>query len=223
MLTTKQENFVINLLKGMNQTEAYRLAYGCKSTNVAKVNASKLLTKTNVRAKYQELTKQTESAAVMSVEERKARLSEIARARLTDYQESGADGAGYINIGRESPNTAAIAGIKSSTKFDENGNTGTLYTEIKLHNPIMAIAELNKMEKLYNDDKQGVNVNVNVAVMQARDLTDDELASIAARGSARIVEQKASKESLVTLLSVHDDNIRDSAAPPTDSGQTTTN
>ena len=223
MLTTKQENFVINLLKGMNQTQAYQLAYGCKSVNVAKVGASRLLTNVNIKAKYQELISHTESAAVMSVEERKARLSEIARARLTDYQEAGADGAGYINIGKESPNTAAIAGIKSSTKFDENGNTGTLYTEIKLHNPIMAIAELNKMEKLYNDDKQGVNVNVNVAVMQARDLTDDELASIAARGSARIVEQKASKESLVTLLSVHDDNIRDSAAPPTDSGQTTTN
>ena len=178
MLTSKQENFVINLLKGMNQSAAYQLAYGCKSANVAKVNASRLLTKANVKAKYEELTKQTESAAVMSVEERKARLSEIARARLTDYQESGADGAGYINIGKESPNTAAIAGIKSSTKFDENGNTGTLYTEVKLHNPIAAIAELNKMDNLY-DDSAKLNVKIDnrkveiiVCSDNARELTE---------------------------------------------------
>ena len=225
MLTAKQEKFVLNLFQGMSQREAYTKAG--YSTNFAPAivdkNACVLAKNSKILVRLKELQGKVENAAIMSVSERKERLSEIARARLTDYQEAGADGAGYINIGKESPNTAAIAGIKSSTKFDENGNTGTLYTEIKLHNPIMAIAELNKMEKLYNDDKQGVNVNVNVAVMQARDLTDDELASIAARGSARIVEQKASKESLVTLLSVHDDNIRDSAAPPTDSGQTTTN
>jgi hypothetical protein len=81
----------------------------------------------------------------MDVTERMERLSEIARARLTDYQTAGLDGSGYIEIGKESPNTAAISSIKSATKFDENGNTGTLFTEIKLHNPVMAIAELNKM------------------------------------------------------------------------------
>jgi hypothetical protein len=113
----------------------------------------------------------------MSVLERKERLSEIARARLTDYQETGLD-SGYINIGKESPNTGAIASIKSATKFDENGNTGTLFTEVRLHNPVAAIQELNKMDGVY-DDTAKLNVNVDnrkieiiVASENARQLTD---------------------------------------------------
>jgi len=97
------------------------------------------------------------SPGIMSVQERLERLSEIARGRLTDYQEAGLDGAGYISITKDSPNTAAISMIESATKFDENGNTGTLFTKVKLHNPIQAIAELNKMEKIYTE---GTTVNV---------------------------------------------------------------
>ena len=80
---------------------------------------------------------------------------------------------------------------------------------------IPAIAELNKMGGDYtptNNEKQNLNVNVNVGILNAKDLSDDELATIAARGGHRVIEQKASKESSTTLLPVHDVNIREGEA-----------
>jgi len=158
-LTTKQENFCLNLLQDIPQIEAYLQAgySGKTSRAVIDVNASRLANSTKVLLRLAQLRNQAASDKVMNVQERMERLSEIARARLTDYQEAGLDGAGYISITKDSPNTAAISGIKSATKFDENGNTGTLFTEVKLHSPAQAIDLLNKMDKLYSE---GVQVNV---------------------------------------------------------------
>ena len=116
----------------------------------------------------------------MEVKERKERLTEIGRGRLTDYQESGQDG-GWINIGPESPNTAALSEIVSTTKYDDDGAKPTLITRIKLHNPVNAIQELNKMERIYND---GATVNVLNVNIDARDLSDEQLAIIATRDNS---------------------------------------
>ena len=81
---------------------------------------------------------------------------------------------------------------------------------------IPAIAELNKMGGDYaptNNEKQNLNVNVNVGVFQAKDLTDDQLLDIINRGGGhRAIEQKASKESATAILPVHDVNIREGEA-----------
>ena len=152
ILTGKQEKFAFNLFMGMQQREAYISAgYSKKAaTAVIDVNASKLANNNKIILRVKELHDNQHSPEIMSVEERKKRLSEIARARLTDYQESGQDG-GWINIGPESPNTAALQEIQSTTKYNENGAEPTLITRIKLHNPINAIQELNKMEGVYSD------------------------------------------------------------------------
>jgi phage terminase small subunit len=128
------------------------------------VIASQNLRKISVQARLQELRERVASSKIMDVTERKERLSEIARGNLTDYQEAGLDGSGYISITKDSPNTAAIAGIESATKFDENGNTGTLFTKVKLHNPVNAIAELNKMEHIYETGTVVNFVNVKFQV-----------------------------------------------------------
>jgi len=154
-LSQKQETFCINYFQCGNATEAAKLA-GYRPRYVA-TNTTKLLNNTNIKQRLGELNQQAKDAKIMDVVERKERLSEIARARLVDYQEAGMDGAGYISITKDSPNTAAIAQIESATKFDENGNTGTLFTKVKLHNPITAISELNKMERIY---EEGTTVNI---------------------------------------------------------------
>jgi hypothetical protein len=114
---------------------------------VVDIKASQLAATDKVAVRLAELRKRAEDASIMSVVERKARLSEIARARVTDYQQLGADGA-YINVGPESPNTAAIAEIVSTTKYDENGGSPAVISRLTLHNPVKAIAELNKMERI---------------------------------------------------------------------------
>jgi len=155
-LTQKRINFCLDVFAEVNPGQSYLTHYKCKSLAVAGACATRLLKNAKIQAYLQELRDKAESDKVMPVKERKERLSEIARARLTDYQETGLD-SGYISIGKDSPNTAAIAQIESATKFDENGNTGTLFTKVKLHSPIQAIAELNRMERLYTE---GTTVNI---------------------------------------------------------------
>ena len=157
-LTAKQEQFTLNILSGMSQREAYIKAGYSPNTSMAviDVQSCRLSKNTKVLLRLEELSQKAESAKIMEVKERKERLTEIGRGRLTDYQQSGKDG-GWINIGPESPNTAAISEIVSTTTYDKNGANPTLISRIKLHNPVNAIQELNKMERIYND---GATVNI---------------------------------------------------------------
>ncbi|GAG08479.1 unnamed protein product, partial [marine sediment metagenome] len=90
------------------------------------------------------------------VTERKERLSEIARARLTDYVTCGPD-RDLVNVGPDSPNTAALQEITSRTEIDKDGAGAAVVTKVKLHNPMTAISELNKMERIYDE---GMTVNI---------------------------------------------------------------
>jgi len=153
--TIRQVNYARFLFEGWQQYDAYKEAgYAVNATrNTIDANASRLANSAKVKAKIAWFHAQADEKTITTVRERKQILSEIARGRLTDYQEAGLDGAGYISINKDSPNTAAIAGIESATRFDENGNTGTLFTKVKLHNPVPAIDLLNKMDGAYAPEK----------------------------------------------------------------------
>ncbi len=204
-LTQKQENFVLNIFSGMSNREAYfQAGYSTKSSMaVVDVNACRLANSTKVLLKLEELRKQATSNKVMPVQERLERLSEIARGRLTDYQEAGLDGAGYISITKDSPNTAAIAGIESATKFDENGNTGTLFTKVKLYNPIPAIELLCKLDGSLKSIPEGNTVNIDNRKQEvkfvnfdpkevARAILEAERLGLSAEMFGGIIEGKAS-------------------------------
>jgi len=176
-LTQKQENFCLNILQGMSQREAYIQSYKPNyAITTIDANASRLASNEKVLKRLTELREKTQNSKIASVIERKEILTEIARAKLTDYQESGMDG-GWINIGKESPNTASISEIVSTTKYDDNGANPTLITRVRLHNPIEAIKELNKMDGVYADNTMVVNndnrqIVVNVVSENARQLTE---------------------------------------------------
>jgi hypothetical protein len=108
------------------------------------------------------------------------KLSEIARARLTDYQEAGKDGAGYINIGKESPNTAAMAEMESHTVYNKDTDLSTLITKVKFHNPIEAIKELNKLDGLYSGPIINVD-NRKIEIIDAKGKLTELINNIADR------------------------------------------
>lgn len=147
-LTQKQETFCLKYLELPTATEAI-LAAGY-SPKYAANNTPKLLNNTKIQARIQELRQRMEDASVMNVLERKQRLTEISRARLTDFMELGQDGS-WVNLGPEVPMSGAIQEIRSRTEYDDDGAKPTVYTSVKLHNPIQAIDLLNKMDKIYND------------------------------------------------------------------------
>ena len=220
-LTDRQIKFAQNIFSGMTQAEAYIKAGYAKSTAVTTSNnASRLAKKEVIKQYLAELRAKAETKKVMSVQERRERLSEIAAARLTDFQELGQDGS-WINIGKETAGAAAISEIVSTTKYDENGASPTLITRIRLHNPVVAIQELNKMDGVYDD---AVKINIDnrkqQIILTAKDLTDDELASIAAGGRSRITEPETSKNTPDRLHTVHTAIVSESGTPTATSAET---
>ncbi len=165
-LTQKQERFARNLFEGMYQRQAYvESGYSSKmALSTIDCNASVLAKNPKVLARIEELRKRAEDASVMTVLERKQRLTEISRARLTDFMELGQDGS-WVNIGKETPQGAATQEIHSRTEYDENGAKPTVHTSIKLHDSMKAIDILNKMDKLY---AEGGTINVDNRKVEAK-------------------------------------------------------
>ena len=158
-LTQKQEGFCLNYIKLQNATQAAIVAGYSKRT--AQAISAENLSKPLIAARISELRKKTEDATIMSVIERKQRLSEIARASLPDFMELGQDGS-WVNIGPETAGKAAIQEIHSRTEYDKDTAAPTVYTSVKLHDPIKAIQELNKMGGNYpKEDATPVNVTIN--------------------------------------------------------------
>jgi phage terminase small subunit len=180
----KQEIFCLEYIKTGNASNAAIVAgYAPK---YAAQNTNKLLKNTNIISRIAELQEKTEkkslkilnpeSKTIASVIERKEILSEIARAKLTDFMELGQDGS-WVNIGPETKSGHAIQEIHSRTEYDKDGASPTIYTSVKLHDPIKAICELNKMERVY-DDAPKINVNIDQRQLNIYDLSslsDQEL------------------------------------------------
>ena len=112
----------------------------------------------------------------MNVSERQRKLTEIARAKITDFMELGQDGS-WVNLGPETELSGAIQEIHSRTEYGKDGSKPTVYTSVKLHNPLQAIDLLNKMDKIYSEgfqDNRVVNrvVNVYVVDSETKDLIE---------------------------------------------------
>lgn len=116
-LTQKQETFTLNLFKGMYQREAYIDAYKpTYALETVDANASRLAHNAKVLARLGELQEAISDSSVMTVKERKERLSEIGSEEL----------------------------LSSKGSIIRGSN-------------IQAIAELNKMERIY---EEGIRVNI---------------------------------------------------------------
>lgn len=176
-LTQKQETFCLNLFEGMSQRDAY-IAAGYsprQSPGTLDRHAYELANNDYIMARWDKLRQKAEDASQATVLERKQVLTEILRARLTDYITCGPD-RDLINVGPESPNTAALQEVTSRTEYDKDGTGVAVVTKLKLHNPMTAIDTLNKMDKLYIDGA-AVNIDnrtliINVNSEKAKGLTE---------------------------------------------------
>ena len=181
-LTVKQEKFITSYIQLGNATEAAIVAGYSRKT--ATVIASQNLTKINIIARRKELEDSMASAKIMTSKERKERLSEIARGKLTDFMELGKDGS-WVNLGPETPGSAAIQEIHSRTEYDENGEKPTLYTSVKMHDPMKAISELNKMDGAYAPTRQEITGKDGEPIQISLD-AKAKLIGLLAYGAARL-------------------------------------
>jgi phage terminase small subunit len=79
MLTAKQENFVQNIIEGMNQADAYRFAYSCEnmSDNAIYREASLLMDNPKVAQRIKELRDISAKESIMTAQERLEWLTKI--------------------------------------------------------------------------------------------------------------------------------------------------
>lgn len=149
-LTQKQDTFCLKYFELGNAGESARLA-GYSPNTAYTIGAENLL-KPQIIARIDQLRQMAEDASIATVVERKQRLTEIARANIPDFVTD--DG---IRVSKESPNVGAVSEITSRIKVFRKGSEPVNIINLRLHNPIQAITELNKMEGVY---AEGAPVNI---------------------------------------------------------------
>lgn len=172
-LTQKQENFTLNLFKGMSQRDAYiQAGYSSNyAPAIIDTNACMLAGSNKVRIRLEELNQAVEVDTVADVQERKEVLTEVIRGRLGHY----IDASGHVV---DADNKKLLSAALQEVKTTEYGAEFPVKTTtIKLHNPITAIAELNKMGGDYAPEKHAILGAIHVEVTYVnrdRNQTDDK-------------------------------------------------
>ncbi len=178
---SRHEKFALALFKGMSQKDA-ALEAGYKPSR-AEVTASELVRNSKVWGRVKELHGEAVSEGIMTVRERKEKLSEIGRGSLPDFMtEEG------IKVNKDSPNVGAVSEVTTVTKVFHKGGHPVVITKLKTHPPVPAIDLLNKMEGEYPASKlelMGKGGGPIEVEHDAKNLSDDELVEIIKRRRSR--------------------------------------
>lgn len=169
------ERFAQAIFRGLSEHDAYLEAGYKASGDAVYVNASKLLRKAKVEARIQELQSKVERKNILSVQKRKEILSQIGGSQLSDYIVLTPDGDQAIAYDKDSPNPRAVQEVTEQL-VEKSDEVTIRKKKLKLHSPISAIQELNKMDGAYAPDKLNVRIE---------DL-DDEIG----RGLARLAGKR---------------------------------
>jgi phage terminase small subunit len=190
-LNKRQEKFVLSIFAGASATQAaIDAGYSPKT---AYSIGPRLLKNVEVQARLRELFDEVKDTTVMSVLERKQRLTEIARGRFSDFVDKG----GGVNISPDDLHSAAIQSVRTRLELGSKDEEPALVTEVRLHDPVKAIGELNKMEGIYSETPLPGGNNYYIGAMNINALIADpkgELISRINRLAARIGEAEAPQE-----------------------------
>lgn len=147
---TRHEKFCLEVIAGRSRKDA--VINAGYSEHSARMYPFILLRRPDIQARIKELQEAAASDKVMDLMRRKEHLSEIAGARITDFM--AAKDSPQIYVDRDTPGTAAIQSIQ--VREAKGGAAPGRVTDIKLHDPVRAIAELNKMEGVYPPEKHQI-------------------------------------------------------------------
>jgi len=180
-LTARQEKFARCLFREKSQYESWGLAG--YSTNYSREsidrNASVLANSTKIKQRLRELRDKAAEIDIISYNERRKRLTEYIKADITDY----IDDKGAVKLDKSSKNTGAIA------EYEVIESKRGKRKSIKLHNPIAAISELNKMEHVYETQAGGGDDNRTYNIVVADEATRESVGRLMAGGKrGQVVE-----------------------------------
>ncbi|MGJ0625722.1 terminase small subunit [Xenorhabdus bovienii] len=179
-LTKQQQKFVLGILRGLNQIDAYKQAgYKAKNENTASVSASQIFGNLKVKTFLDAMNQEAVSDAVMSRQEALERLSTMGRVSLNDIAEFRNSQIGEDEKGQPVfqaswqfkdsalQNPAALSVISELT-------TGKDGIKLKLHDPKAAIKQLADLMG-WDAPKKTELTGANGGPIQHTDLTEEEL------------------------------------------------
>lgn len=128
ILTIKREKYVLNLINGMSQREAYKSAFDAKNMKDATIDkrASELFQKGEVKGRYDELLKEIKNKSIMTAEERQIWLSKVIKGEIKDTYHYFFDGE-YIEDEREPDINSKIKALDTLNKM-----TGEYVQKVKV-------------------------------------------------------------------------------------------
>ncbi|XYQ53315.1 terminase small subunit [Pectobacterium carotovorum] len=150
VLTPLQKRFVTHVLKGKNQTEAYKAAKGKAKGDALRAAASRMYANVNVQAFLKSVHHDTVSDAIMTYEEAMERLTAMGRTSIADLATFGTHVVGEDDDGN--PISQSVWSFKNASELKPEQmaaiselTAGKDGLKIKLHDPKAAIKQLAEM------------------------------------------------------------------------------
>jgi len=161
-LTRKEERFVhIYLKNGFNGTQAVKKAGFNKNSASARVTASRLLSKANVKKYIEQKKKEVDDKDILDATEVLRELSIIARANISDFitidKDTGAIQAkGFEDMPENMSRAIETVSEDRAIKGNEDGTSTTVYDKIKFkcHSKVKALELLGNYRELWKDKKE---------------------------------------------------------------------
>ncbi|UMV12388.1 terminase small subunit [Klebsiella pneumoniae] len=151
-LTPLQKRFALAIIKGKNQTDAYKAAKGkAKTPEAIRNSASQIFTNLGVQAFLKSVQGEIVDEAIMTREEALKRLSKMGRTSIADIAEFSNSIVGEDDDGN--PVFRAVWSFKDSALQDPDAmsaisdlTTGKDGIKLKMHDPKAAIKQLAEMQ-----------------------------------------------------------------------------
>lgn len=178
-LTPLQQKFSLAIIKGKNQTDAYKAAKGKAKGDAMRAAASRMYANVNVLAFLQSVQGEVVDEAIMGREEALKRLTSLGRMSLYDIAEfrngvigEDEDGQPVIQASWSFKDSAlltpeALAAISELT-------AGQQGLKIKMHDPKAAIKQLAEMQG-WEAPKKSELSGPGGGPIQHEDMTDEQL------------------------------------------------
>lgn len=184
-LNERQKRFINEYIKDLNGTRAYRKVYKCKDDDVAKANASRLLSNANVKKLLEIKLKDREKRLEITQDRVLKELAKIGFANITNftdvvdipYEADITDEEGKV-IGKE---TKYHKGLRLYNTEDITEDELAALQEIKegkhgitvkMHDKVRALEQLGRHLGMFNDK---LDVNTKVDLTAIAELTTEEI------------------------------------------------
>jgi len=176
-MNEKHQQFINELFKCWNGTDAYLAVYGPVKRTTAAANAARILANPSVA----DAIRQRLNESAMSADEILMRLAAIARGDIGDFLT--VDGVGNVVVDLSKAMAAQKTGLikrvnqKRTQRASDEGTITETFITIELHDPLTALQLIGKHHKLFTEKTEVTGANGGPIEYKADDAAGDRILS----------------------------------------------